>query len=54
MLQIIIIDGTYSNTNIKCGGKVGASVSLVFYDPVGGLNLDVDFTEGDKKNNEKN
>ena len=51
--KIIIIDGTYSNTNIKHNGNVETSMSLVMYDPISSLNLDINFTGGDKKNNEK-
>jgi hypothetical protein len=51
--KIIIIDGTYSNTNIKHNGNVETSMSLIFYDPDNSLSLDVNFTGGDKKNNEK-
>lgn len=51
--KIIIIDGTYSNTNIKHNGDVETSMSLIFYDPNNNLNLDANFTGGDKKNNEK-
>jgi hypothetical protein len=51
--KIIIIDGTYSNTNIKHNGDVETSMSLIFYDPINNLNLDSNFTGGDKKNNEK-
>jgi|688.fasta_scaffold278005_1 hypothetical protein len=51
--KIIIIDGSYSNTNIKHNGDVETSMSLIFYDPINSLNLDVNFTGGDKKNNEK-
>lgn len=51
--KIIIIDGTYSNTNIKHNGIVETSMSLIFYDPFNSLSLDVNFTGGDKKNNEK-
>ena len=51
--KIIIIDGTYSNTNIKHNGEVETSMSLIFYDPDNNLSLDVNFTGGDKKNNEK-
>ena len=28
-------------------------MSLIFYDPINNLNLDANFTRGDKKNNEK-
>lgn len=51
--KIIVIDGTYSNTNIKHDGTVETSMSLVFYDPINNLDLDINFTGGDKKNNEK-
>ena len=51
--KIIIIDGTYSNTNIKHNGDVETSMSLIFYDPDNSLSLDINFTGGDKKNNEK-
>jgi hypothetical protein len=51
--KIIIVDGTYSNTNIKHNGDIETSMSLIFYDPCNNLNLDVNFTGGDKKNNEK-
>ena len=51
--KIIIIDGTYSNTNIKHNGDVETSMSLIFYDPNNNLTLDANFTGGDKKNNEK-
>lgn len=51
--KIIVIDGTYSNTNIKHNGDVETSMSLIFYDPINNLNLDANFTGGDKKNNEK-
>ena len=51
--KIIIIDGTYSNTNIKHNGDIETSMSLIFYDPDNSLSLDVNFTGGDKKNNEK-
>lgn len=51
--KIIVIDGTYSNTNIKHNGEVETSMSLIFYDPYNSLSLDVNFTGGDKKNNEK-
>jgi hypothetical protein len=51
--KIIVIDGTYSNTNINHNGNVETSLSLVMYDPINSLNLDINFTGGDKKNNEK-
>ena len=51
--KIIVIDGTYSNTNIKHNGDVETSMSLIFYDPYNNLNLDINFTGGEKKNNEK-
>ncbi len=51
--KIIIVDGTYSNTNIKHNGNVETSMSLVFYDPENNLNIDFNFTGGEKKNNEK-
>ena len=51
--KIIIIDGTYSNTNIKHNGDVETSMSLIFYDPNNNLTLDANFTGGGKKNNEK-
>ena len=41
--KIIIIDGTYSNTNIKHNGDVETSMSLIFYDPYNNLSLDVKF-----------
>ena len=50
---VIIIDGTYSNTNIKHNGTVETSMSLIFYVPNSNLNLDINFTGGEKKNNEK-
>jgi hypothetical protein len=42
--KIIIIDGTYSNTNIKHNGDVETSMSLIFYDPINNLNLDTNFS----------
>mgnify|MGYP003352182934 CR=1 FL=1 len=51
--KLIIADGTYSNTNIKHNSEVETSMNLIFYDPVNCLNLDINFTGGDKKNNEK-
>ena len=47
--KIIIIDGTYSNTNIKHNGDVETSMSLIFYDPNNNLTLDANFTGGGKK-----
>lgn len=52
--KIVVVDGTYSNTNIKHNGNVETSMSLIFYDPINNLNIDTNFTGGDKKNNEKN